>query len=211
MGEKILGLVLTIVFGYITYRLYKNRNIRKRLRVGLIIFTSILTVLSLFGPYTSNDSTKNVDKSGRKTKTSSATKTTNNENEKSSNVAVKRNARSKSNDELQNKNKEELISNLKKANDDVKVAFKDNNIIVTIDNVYVVPPVTTVGDTAYLGGIFKKIKTAQNKFNTKYPIVFKDSDGAIGYATYTGDGWYKDLTNNDGNKQAYNFKDEIDE
>ncbi|MDN6483689.1 MAG: hypothetical protein L0K53_10265, partial [Lactiplantibacillus plantarum] len=133
MGEKILGLVLTIVFGYITYRLYKNRNIRKRLRVGLIIFTSILTVASLFGPYTSNDSTKNVDKSGRKTKTSSATKTTNNENEKSSNLAVKRNARSKSNDELQNKNKEELISNLKKANDDVKVAFKDNNIIVTID------------------------------------------------------------------------------
>ncbi|KZT80904.1 hypothetical protein Nizo1840_2421 [Lactiplantibacillus plantarum] len=208
MSGKILGLVLTVVFGYITYRLYKNRNIRKGLRVGLIIFTSILTVSSLFGPYVSDDSARNVVNSDRNTKASSATKTTNNENKKSSSVAVKHNARSKSNDELQNQ--EELISNLKKTNDDGKVTFKDNNIIVTIDNAYVVPPVTTVGDTAYLGGIFKKIKTAQNKFNTKYPIVFKDSDGVIGYAKYTGDGWYKDLTNDDGNKQNYNFKDGIE-
>lgn len=29
MGEKILGLVLTIVFGYITYRLYKNNSMKK--------------------------------------------------------------------------------------------------------------------------------------------------------------------------------------
>lgn len=208
MGGKILGLALTVVFGYITYRLYKNRNIRKGLRVGLIIFTSILTVSSLFGPYVSDDSARNVVNSEPNTKASSATKTTNNENKKSSSVAVKHNARSKSNDELQNQ--EELISDLKKTNDDGKVTFKDNNIIVTIDNVYVVPPVTTVGDTAYLGGIFKKIKTAQNKFNTKYPIVFKDSDGVIGYATYTGDGWYKDLTNHDGNKKNYNFKDGIE-
>lgn len=208
MGGKILGLALTVVFGYITYRLYKNRNIRKGLRVGLIIFTSILTVSSLFGPYVSDDSARNVVNSERTTKASSATKTTNNENKKSSSVAAKHNARSKSNNALQNQ--EELISNLKKTNDDGKVAFKDNNIIVTIDNVYVVPPVTTVGDTAYLGGIFKKIKTAQNKFNTKYPIVFKDSDGVIGYAKYTGDGWYKDLTNHDGNKNNYNFKDGIE-
>ena len=210
MSDKILGVVLTVVFGYITYRLYKNKSIMKQLRVGLIIFTSILTVSSLFGPYTGNDSARNVDKSERNTKASSAIKTTNNENKESNSVAVNHNAQSKSNDEIQNKNKEELVSNLKKVNDDVKVAFKDNNIIVTIDNVYVVSPVTTVGDTAYLSGIFKNFQTVQNKCNTKYPIVFKDSDGVIGYATYTGDGWYKDLTNHDGNKKAYNFKDGID-
>lgn len=51
MGEKILGLVLTIVFGYITYRLYKNNSMKKGVRLGLIIFTSILTVSSLVGPY----------------------------------------------------------------------------------------------------------------------------------------------------------------
>lgn len=208
MGEKILGLALTVAFGYITYRLYKNRNIRKGLRVGLIIFTSIITVSLLFGPYVGDDSARNAVNSERNTKASSATKAMNNENKKSSSVAVKHNARSKSNDELQNQ--EELISNLKKTIDDGKVTFEDNKIIVTIDNAYVVPPVTTVGDTAYLGGIFKKIKTAQNKFNTKYPIVFKDSDGVIGYAKYTGDGWYKDLTNDDGNKQNYNFKDGIE-
>lgn len=52
MGEKILGLVLTIVFGYITYRLYKNNSMKKGVRLGLTIFTSILTVSSLVGPYT---------------------------------------------------------------------------------------------------------------------------------------------------------------
>ncbi|ASZ33237.1 hypothetical protein CLC99_08155 [Lactiplantibacillus plantarum] len=51
MGEKILGLVLTIVFGYITYRLYKNNSMKKGVRLGLTIFTSILTVSSLVGPY----------------------------------------------------------------------------------------------------------------------------------------------------------------
>lgn len=51
MGEKILGLVLTIVFGYITYRLYKNNSMKKGVRLGLTIFTSILTVASLVGPY----------------------------------------------------------------------------------------------------------------------------------------------------------------
>ncbi|MGY5246553.1 hypothetical protein [Lactiplantibacillus plantarum] len=52
MGEKILGLVLTIVFGYITYRLYKNNSMKKGVRLGLTIFTSILTVSFLVGPYT---------------------------------------------------------------------------------------------------------------------------------------------------------------
>ncbi|MBO2727115.1 hypothetical protein [Lactiplantibacillus plantarum] len=51
MGEKILGLVLTIVFGYITYRLYKNNSMKKGVRLGLTIFTSILTVSFLVGPY----------------------------------------------------------------------------------------------------------------------------------------------------------------
>lgn len=51
MGEKILGLVLTIVFGYITYRLYKNNSMKKGVRLGLTIFASILTVASLVGPY----------------------------------------------------------------------------------------------------------------------------------------------------------------
>ncbi|MGQ2381561.1 hypothetical protein ACT543_02685 [Lactiplantibacillus plantarum] len=51
MGEKILGLVLTIVFGYITYRLYKNNSMKKGVRLGLTILTSILTVASLVGPY----------------------------------------------------------------------------------------------------------------------------------------------------------------
>ncbi|WP_072557814.1 hypothetical protein [Lactiplantibacillus plantarum] len=56
MGEKILGLVLTIVFGYITYRLYKNNSMKKGVRLGLTIFTSILTVSSLVGPYTESNS-----------------------------------------------------------------------------------------------------------------------------------------------------------
>ena len=51
MGEKILGLALTVVFGYITYRLYKNNSMKKGVRLGLTIFTSILTVSFLVGPY----------------------------------------------------------------------------------------------------------------------------------------------------------------
>lgn len=54
MGEKALGIILTIAFGYVTYRLYKSRGMKAPLRIGLMIFTVILTISSLVGPYTSS-------------------------------------------------------------------------------------------------------------------------------------------------------------
>ncbi|MCG0665542.1 hypothetical protein IMAU20120_02501 [Lactiplantibacillus plantarum] len=84
MGEKILGLVLTIVFGYITYRLYKNNSMKKGVRLGLIIFTSILTVSSLVGPYTesSNKATDSSTVSKADSQAFSKKASSNNEKEK---------------------------------------------------------------------------------------------------------------------------------
>lgn len=84
MGEKILGLVLTIVFGYITYRLYKNNSMKKGVRLGLTIFTSILTVSSLVGPYTesSNKATDSSTVSKADSQAFSKKASSNNEKEK---------------------------------------------------------------------------------------------------------------------------------
>ncbi|RDF97908.1 hypothetical protein [Lactiplantibacillus plantarum] len=107
MGEKILGLVLTIVFGYITYRLYKNNSMKKGVRLGLTIFTSILTVSSLVGPYTesSNKATDSSTVSKADSQAFSKKASSNNEKEKekesrseskSSAAKVKRESKSQS-------------------------------------------------------------------------------------------------------------------
>lgn len=54
--DKVLGIVLTLAFGYITYRLFKSHSMKPRKRMWLMILTGILTLSSLFGPYTSDSS-----------------------------------------------------------------------------------------------------------------------------------------------------------
>lgn len=84
MGEKILSLALTVVFGYITYRLYKNNSMKKGVRLGLTIFTSILTVSSLVGPYmeSSNKATDSSTVSKADSQAFSKKASSNNEKEK---------------------------------------------------------------------------------------------------------------------------------
>ncbi len=40
---------------------------------------------------------------------------------------------------------------------------------------------------------FDKINKIQKKHKTAYPILFKDNNEIIGYSSFNGYGWYKDL------------------
>lgn len=198
MGEKILGLVLTIVFGYITYRLYKNNSMKKALRTFLIILAAFFTLSSLIGPYTGSDESQN-KKSNHLVKkarvVSDSTKTSKGTNEVSDDKKV-----------LSDLNKS-TVSNA----DDYKYQIQNHKIIALVKNSYVLPPVTVSGDTAYLQGIYKEVVKVQKKHGTQYPLTFRDDKEVIGYTSFDGHGWYKDLTDQNESKSNYNFKDGIDE
>ncbi|TYA97059.1 hypothetical protein FXE12_11680 [Lactobacillus sp. SL9-6] len=113
-------------------------------------------------------------------------------------------------EKMNEKNKPELIKSMKKLQDSMdgnfyKFNISNKNITVLIKNAYVVPPVTTDGDSAYLQNTFQQIHKLQIKHKTNYPILFKDSDETIGYSSSKGHGWYKDLTDNEGTRNHMNF------
>lgn len=108
-------------------------------------------------------------------------------------------------------NKPKLVANMKKLQNSMdgnfyKFHISNKNITVVIKNAYVVPPVTTDGDSAYLQNTFEQIHKLQVKNKTKYPIFFKDNDETIGYSSPEGHGWYKDLTDSDESREHMNFK-----
>ncbi|WP_076635637.1 hypothetical protein [Lactiplantibacillus plantarum] len=198
MLEKIVAFILALLFGYFTYRLYKNNSMQKALKIFLMIVMAFLTLSFLIGPYTGSDETQS----------------------KKTNQQVKKTkAVSSSPRRIKNKNdineEKKILSDLNKVaisnSDGYKYQVKNHKITAVISDSFVVPPVTVAGDTAYLQSVYKEVAKVQKKHGTTYPLIFRDNKEVIGYTSAKGHGWYKDLTDSSKTKSNFNFKEGVNE
>ena len=88
-----------------------------------------------------------------------------------------------------------------------KAEVKRDKIIITFDDDDVEAPVADAGLESILENSFKKANAIQSNCHTKLPYEFKDkSSGVISKSSYSGQGWYKQLSDGSHDKIKLNFK-----
>lgn len=87
-----------------------------------------------------------------------------------------------------------------------KAELKDGKLIILLDK-DALTGVAISGERAYLQNTYKQVNKFQDKYHTKMPMVFKDSElGKVAWTKYNGKGHLIDVTDGSNDHWSEDFK-----